>query len=72
MMEACMLTGRSCIMFELDGFRLLIYSLPVKQFRGVKVRMNETMALLKKQASLSKYPFFLFFSFCFSNREFIK
>jgi len=66
MMEACMLTGRSCIMFETDGLRFLIYSFLVKQCRGVKVRMNETLALLKKQSSLSKYPFFLFFSFCFS------
>ena len=69
MMEACMLTGRSCIMFETDGLRFLFYSLLVKQYDGVKVRMNKTLALLKKQESLSKYPFFLFFSFVFLNKN---
>ena len=59
MMEACMLTGRSCIMFELDGLRFLIYSFLVKQYRGVKARLNETLALLKNN---QVYPSILSFS----------
>ena len=49
LMEACMLTGRSCIMFESDGFFcLLVQFVLAKQYQGAVARMMSTFRLLKE------------------------
>lgn len=62
LMEACMLAGRSCIMFEIDGMISRSLLLSEKQFEGAKLRMDNTLAVIKSSEEELAVYFLIFLS----------
>src|SRR6185437_10267282 len=54
-MQAAMETGRSCVMFEINGLLKVFSLLSEKQYTGAKQRMTEVYRVVAQQKDLTTY-----------------
>ena len=64
MFEACMHTGRSCVMFEINGCFSLPQLLLDRQYEGARARMKEIFSKIEEIEDIQRYQVGLFYPTC--------
>ena len=64
MFEACMHTGRSCVMFEINGCFSLLQLLLDRQYEGARARMKEIFSKIDDIDDIQRYQVGLFYPTC--------